>query len=146
MGIFWTKHGYFIREDLWNFIFPQIDKLPDNTDFIGIDICSSRLDAETFWHQAAERTPDLISECLDYSYQIKDDTPIWLLDVLHYDFLRTPSKILFLCNNFVQLTDNHYWINLRERYCQNDIIVDLYGNVISFMDLTSTCWPGNKIR
>lgn len=146
LGIFWKNHGYFIKEDLWNFIFPQIDKLIDNTDFIGIDICSSRLDAEMFWHQAAERTPGLISECLDYSYQIKDNAPIWLLDVLHYDFIRTPSKILFLCNNFVQLTDNHYWLDLRERYSQNDIIVDLYGNVISFMDLKYTCWPGNKIR
>ena len=146
LGIFWKKHGYFIKEDLWDFIFPQINRLTDKNDFIGIDICSSRLDAETFWRQAAKRAPGLISDFLDYSYQIEDNKPIWLLDILHYDFFRTSSKFLFLCDNFVQLTGNYYWIKLRERYCQNDIIVDLYGNVISFMDLTSTCWPGNKIR
>lgn len=146
LGIFWKKHGHFIKEDLWDFIFPQINRLVDKDNFIGVDICSSRLDAEIFWCQVTKRTPGIISECLDYSYQIKDNNPIWLLDVLHYDFFRTPLKFLFLCDNFVQLTGNHYWIKLREKYCQNDIIVDLYGNVISFMDLTSACWPGNKIR
>ncbi len=146
LGIFWKKHGYFIKEDLWDFIFPQINRLTDKNDFIGIDICSSRLDAETFWRQAAKRAPGLISDFLDYSYQIEDNKPIWLLDILHYDFFITSSKFLFLCDNFVQLTGNYYWIKLRERYCQDDIIVDLYGNVTSFIDLTSTCWPGNKIR
>lgn len=146
LGILWKRYGNYIKEDLWDFIFAQLQMIKNNKAFLGIDVCASRLDAETFWKQADNRMPNLIQEHLNYSYQILDKMPIWLPEIIHYDFFRTQQNLLFLCDNFTQLIENDYWLRLRQNYSKCDIIVDLYGNVIPFIDLKSTCWPGNKIR
>jgi len=146
LGVLWKKHGEFIKEDLWDFIFQQFSIKQMERSYIGVDLCASRRDAITFWENAAKMNAELITHCIDYSYSVEDAMPIWLLQIIHYDFFRTPEPILFLCDNFVQLLGNDYWLNMREKYSQNDIIVDLYGNVIEFNTLKNHFWPGTKIR
>lgn len=146
IGILWKKHGDFIKEDLWDFIFRQFSIEQMEHSYIGVDLCASRRDAAAFWKNAAKINTKLISQYIDYSYSVEDAMPIWLLQIIHYDFFRTPEPILFLCDNFVQLLGNDYWMKLRERYSPKDIIVDLYGNVIEFSALKNCFWPGTKIR
>lgn len=146
LGILWKRYGNFIREDLWDHIFLQLQKSSLHHSFLGVDICGSRLDAETFWKEADIRISGLISEHINCSHQVQDKMPIWLPEILHYDFFRTSQKILFLCDNFVQLIQNDYWFKFRQNYSVSDLIIDLNGNVISFAKLKNTFWPGNKIR
>lgn len=146
LGILWKRYGSFIKEDLWEHIFSQLKKIPLDSSLMGVDICGSRLDAETFWKQADIRTPGLISEHINYSHQVKDKIPVWLPEILHYDFFRTQQKLLFLCDNFVQLTQNDYWLKFRQNYSIGDIIVDLNGNIMPFAKLKNTFWPGSKVR
>lgn len=146
LGVLWKKHGDFIKEDLWDFIFQQFSVKQTEPSYIGVDLCASRRDAVAFWENVAKMNAELITQCIDYSYSVEDAMPIWLLQIIHYDFFRTPEPILFLCDNFVQLLGNDYWLKLRERYSQKDIIVDLYGNVIEFSTLKNHFWPGSKIR
>lgn len=146
LGILWKKHGDFIKEDLWDFIFQQLSAKQLKSSYIGVDLCASRQDAVSFWKHAAVISPQLISRCFDYSYSVEDFAPIWLLQIMHFDFFRTPEPILFLCDNFVQLLGNDYWLKMRKRYSPNDLIIDLYGNVIEFNALKNNFWPGTKIR
>lgn len=146
LGVLWKKHGDFIKEDLWDFIFQQFSIKQMERSYIGVDLCASRRDAVAFWKNVSKMNAELITQCIDYSYSVEDAMPIWLLQIIHYDFFRTPEPILFLCDNFVQLLGNDYWLKLRERYSQKDIIVDLYGNVIEFSTLKNHFWPGTKIR
>ena len=146
LGILWKRYGNFIKEDLWEHIFAQLKKIPLDNSFMGVDICGSRLDAETFWEQADIHTPGLISEHINYSHLVRDKMPVWLPEILHYDFFRTRQKLLFLCDNFVQLTQNDYWFRFRQNYSIGDIIVDLNGNVMPFAKLKNSFWPGNKVR
>ncbi len=146
LGILWKKHGNFIKEDLWDFIFQQLSiKQLENT-YIGVDLCASRRDATAFWEYITRVKKELILQCINYSYFVEDSKAIWLLQIIHYDFFRTQEPILFLCDNFVQLLGNDYWLKMREIYSQKDIIVDLYGNVIEFNMLKDHFWPGIKIR
>lgn len=146
LAFLWKKHGNFIKEDLWDFIFQQFSTKQIERSYIGVDLCSSRRDAEAFWENAAKFDTELITQRIDYSYSVEDTMPIWLLQIIHYDFFRTSTPILFLCDNFVQLLGNDYWLKMREKYSQKDIIVDLYGNVIDFSTLKNYFWPGTKIR
>lgn len=146
LGILWKKHGDFIKEDLWDFIFQQFSEKQIGNAYVGIDLCASRQDAVAFWEHVAKMNSGLISQHIDYSYSVEDSMSIWLLQIIHYDFFRTPEPILFLCDNFVQLLGNDYWLKMREKYSKSDIIVDLYGNVIEFNALRDYFWPGNKIR
>ena len=146
LGIFWKKHGDFIKEDLWDFIFRQFSIKQIESSYIGDDLCASRRDASAFWDNVSKMNATLISQCVDYSYCVEDAMPIWLFQVIHYDFFRTPEPLLFLCDNYVQLLGNDYWLKMRERFSQKDIIVDLYGNVIEFHALKGHFWPGSKIR
>lgn len=146
LGVLWKKHGDFIKEDLWDFIFQQFSVKQLERSYIGVDLCASRRDAVAFWENVAKMNTELITQCIDYSYSVEDAMPIWLLQIIHYDFFRTPEPILFLCDNFVQLLGNDYWLKMREKYSQKDIIVDLYGNVIEFNTLKNHFWPGTKIR
>lgn len=146
LALLWKKYGDFIKEDLWDFIFNELKQYNLSMPYIGVDLCSSRLDAETFWKQIDENMSLLISEHIDYSYNLNGNATIWLPQVMHYDFFRTPQPILFLCDNFIQLLDNKYWFQFRQNYSPNDLIIDLYGNVLPFSILKESFWPGNKIR
>lgn len=146
LGILWKKHGDFIKEDLWDFIFQQFSVNQLESSYIGVDLCASKRDAAAFWEYAEKVSKGLICQYIDYSYSVEDTKSIWLLQVIHYDFFRTPEPILFLCDNFVQMLGNDYWLKMREKYSQKDIIVDLYGNVIEFNTLKNHFWPGTKIR
>lgn len=147
IALLWKKHGSILKADLWNFLFEQFESLCcQNICYVGVDLCSSRLDADTFWNETEKRYSKCIRRIDHYFHAVHEDKNIWLSQVLPYDYFRTEQPILFLCDNFIKLLDNQYWLNFREQYCCQDIIVDLYGNIIKWDQLKSKFWPGNKIR
>lgn len=147
IALLWKKYGSFLKADLWNYLFDQFENLGcQNTCYVGIDLCSSRLDADTFWLEVKKRYSKCIRHIEHYFHTVHEDKNIWLSQILPYDYFRTEQPLLFLCDNFVKLLDNQYWLNFREQYCCQDIIVDLYGNIIKWEELKNKFWPGNKIR
>lgn len=76
---------------------------------------------------------DLVTEVKNAGIHISDSIlfiqngPVELFSLLPFSFLHTPTPLLFLCDNFTQLSNNLLWIKLR--YEQNDLIIDSNGNV-----------------
>lgn len=147
IALLWKKYGSFLKEDLWDYLFDQFENLGcQYTCYVGIDLCSSRLDADTFWLETEKRYSKCIQYIERYFHTVREDKNIWLPQILPYDYFRLEQPLLFLCDNFVKLLDNQYWLDFREQYCRQDIIVDLYGNIIKWEQLKNKFWPGNKIR
>ena len=135
LGRFWHKHGNNIVCDIWDFIFPQIKKISAEKKYIGIDICESRSDASFFWKELNSRSNITISKVYDYSGMCGDNQSIWLPQLFHSSGFTSTQPYLFFCDQFIRLLDNKYWWNLRQNFCLNDIIVDIYGNVMNFSSL-----------
>ncbi len=147
IALLWKKHSSILKADLWRFLFEQMEKyLLQDTQYIGVDLCSARHDAESFWAELQTRYPAYIKRVDCYFYSVQEDKSIWLSQILPYDYFRTEHPLLILCDHFLKLMDNQYWLKFREKYCQRDIIVDLYGNAIDWSQLKSQFWPGQKIR
>lgn len=147
LGLFWSQHGKDVVYDLWDYLFREIqDAVNIENSYIGIDLSGSRLDADTFWQKLHENNNRMIADYIDCSHWIHESEQISIAKVTDIDLFRERRPLLFLCDNFIQLLGNHYWYLLRSQYYKDDMVVDLYGNVISFQDLFTQSWPGQKVR
>ena len=142
LGRFWEKHSSFVYSDILDFIVPQIEKVKEKK-YLLVDLCEGRTEAK----QIIDRLiiEDIIIEYKDYSYFSASGT-IWIPKVLGSNYYLINDPIIFLCDHFIKFTDNMYWWNIRSQIQSDDLILDLYANLIKFDDLQKTFWPGNKIR
>ena len=116
LGRFWMKHGVNVKEDLTDFI-----------QFRQYDgICIDSWETSAYIHSS-------------------HDT-IWLPEAMDSGRIWSTTPLLFLCDQMVQLLDNHYWWSIRQQNGQKDVIIDLYGNALFFSQLQYGFWPGRKIR
>lgn len=82
---------------------------------------------------------DLYSEVKQAGINISEnvlllqDGKIELFSLLPYSYLHTPTPLLFLCDNFMQLKNNSLWIKLRNS--ESDLIIDACGNVFHLKEL-----------
>lgn len=147
LALLWKKHGNFISADLWDYLFPVLQKHMNNdVSYDGVDLCSTRNDVRCFWEKTDEYIPERIAAIYEYWHGISGSQTVNLSLALPYDSVRNPRPFLILCDHFICLLDNEYWVNFRLRYCKKDLIVDLYGNVLSWQSLQNRFWPGRKIR
>lgn len=152
IGTFWKQWGSQIEEDLWNFIQLGLTNysniIPGNKveSFIGIDLAEVRVDAKQFWGNVMSLNYFQINRIIDLSFRVNYNGAIWLPQVLGKDFFRYPQRFLILVDNFCRLMENRYWIELRSNVRNDDLVVDLYGNVFEINKLSEFCWPGSKIR
>ncbi len=145
LGRFWADNNDIIKDDMLDFFQLQMDNyIKTNKAYIGIDLCESRHDAEKVWSALEKKT--LLEHIQDYSSECSINDKIWLPQLLSSETFRIQTPIIFMCDNFVQLTENYYWFNLRSQYCTDDIIIDMYANILRMKDLSDYFWPGNKIR
>lgn len=144
--LLWAKHNRSIKRDLWQLLKQRLHsfELENTSSCIGVDLCESRVDAFYFWEHFTE--PFHLQGPLDYSHRCSIDQEIWLPDLMHSDAYRTPQRYLFLCDGFNRLLSNAYWYQIRQAYRQDDLIVDMLGNVLLFSDLNESFWPGTKIH
>lgn len=140
----WKKHDLFIKHDLWNCIKTQLDLLVADSSLIPVDLCESRVDGLYFFSHIIPSYN--ISHTLDYSYCVSAEQTIWLPEILPSDSCFVHDRYLFLCDTFIELLDNSYWYERRKKYREDDLIVDLQGNVMIFNELSSGFWPGKSIR
>lgn len=147
LGLFWKKHADELTVDLWDFLFYEFENYEFlQTQYTCIDLAGARMDAEDFLSELKKRFPTILTNYIDCSHWIQDFQSVLLPKVVHIDLFREQHPILFLCDNFVQLSNNYYWYTLRANYNEHDLIVDLYGNVVELKTLILQSWPGNKIR
>lgn len=140
----WKKHSAFIQNDLWRCIREQLDVYIDNSQLIPVDLCESRIDGQYFFQNIIPLYS--LSYILDYSFCVSVEVPIWLPELLPIDSCRTPDRYMFFCDSFIELIENDYWYTRRKAVRDDDIIVDLQGNVLLFSELSNSFWPGRSIR
>ena len=142
LGRFWKKHSSFVYSDLISFISPQLERIKGRK-YLLIDFCEGRTEAKQIIEYLIKE--DFIIKCIDYSYFSSNES-IWLPKALGSNYYLNEQPIIFLCDHFIKLMDNSYWWNVRQQIQRNDLILDLYGNLIRFEELQSNFWPGRKIR
>ena len=142
LGRFWEKHSSFVYSDILEYIVPQIEIIKDKK-YLLVDLCEGRTEAKQIIDRLNRE--DIIIEYMDYSY-FSSDGSIWIPKVLGSSYYLSNDPIIFLCDHFIKLTDNMYWWNIRSQTQSDDLVLDLYANLIRFDDLQKSFWPGNKIR
>lgn len=148
LGRFWSIHGADVFDDLGEYIKKEFDTIPyeKQAGYILIDLCEARTEAVHIRCYLEDTIRLKIVEYMDLSILCKDSGSIWLPEIVNSTVHMKHNTFIFLCDQFVRLLDNNYWWSLRKNYNNNDIIVDLNGNVINFSNLANTFWPGTKIR
>ncbi|OPH59947.1 hypothetical protein BC351_18665 [Paenibacillus ferrarius] len=149
---FWKKWGNDIYSDIWDFTLSNLksrlssNNLKHGLAFTGIDLAEVRSDAETFWDQLQKSGLVSLTDVHDYSSRFQSNGSIWLPQVLGKELIHSSSRLLFLVDNFTRLLDNRYWIEIRRNASSEDLIIDLYGNVVMINQIYESCWPGTKVR
>lgn len=116
---FWCRCEKLIHNDFTRCIQKYIPDTAYKSSYLGIEFTSL----------------DLVSEVKNAGLHIREEIimiqdgskPIELFSLLPFDFLKTPTALLFLCDNFIQLKSNRLWIHLRNN--KNDLVIDSNGNV-----------------
>ena len=145
LGRFWAKHAAEVKDDFDNYLSKQLTKYKNmDTSYVLINLCEA--------HNNAEHTISFLKKTLklekiiDLSSLCCIERKIWLPEILSTDFYAIPYTCIFLCDNFVELSENDYWYKLRLNYSNTDLIIDLYANILPLNNLSNSFWPGNKIR
>lgn len=141
LGLFWIKHSSSVQSDIAKHFIKNISDINDK--YVVVDLCEGR--SEITLIKKILDDAHLISEYFDFSNYVSNDT-IWLPQIFNSTFFRKTQPILYLVDNFLKLLDNQYWWSLRSEICNQDIIIDLYANVLPFTLLSENFWPGKKIR
>lgn len=147
LGRFWLKHGSYVKDDLTRFICYQLERLaPVPSPYSAFDFCEGR-DAAGVVKGWLNGCPLIgVAGWEEVSYSRQSNDTIWLPELLDSGQAYNPRPFLFLCDQFVQLLDNQYWWSIRHKAGMEDIVIDLYGNVLRFSQLQQSFWPGRKIR
>lgn len=145
IGLLWKKHSDYIKSDFWGYLHREIQEFDfTKSSYILLDCCQSRTDARI--------ADDILKEYVHITNSVNcsglclEGKSVWIPEIVNNDLYRIPIPLLILCENFVQLRDNNYWYQLRKSLNQDDIIVDLFGNIMNFSELIQSFWPGSKIR
>lgn len=147
LGRFWKKHGEYVKDDLVQFTQYRLEQLKlARGPYYAFDFCEGRDTAVKIktWLNASETIH--IENWEQASYACCSHDTIWLPEVLNSGQVLSPQPFLFLCDQMVQMLDNQYWWSIRQRCGQEDLVIDLYGNVLFFSQLQRGFWPGRKIR
>lgn len=141
----WKKHAHFIKSDLFEFIIQKLNcYLSAQEMCIMVDFSESRIDSKKL-ESIFNKYFSLLCT-IDFSYCCNASNSIWLPELLYGEHICSKQRYLFLCDTFIQFCENSYWYNLRRKYREDDIIIDLNGNVLLLKDLEKTFWPYRKYR
>jgi hypothetical protein len=144
LGRFWKRWGASLHEDLWDHLFARLNGVIGGGPWQGIDLAEARSDAADFWRRLHDAEAGLTVS--DLSHTVRSGEPVLLPQVLPDQLSNVERRLLLLVDNFVKLLDNRLWFDRRMTVRADDVIVDLYGNVVSAAELRASCWPGTKIR
>lgn len=147
LGRFWMKHGVNVKEDLTDFIQFRLSQLNiSDVSYSAIDFCEGKDDANRIKNFLNQYDGICIDSWETSAYIHSSHDTIWLPEAMDSGRIWSTTPLLFLCDQMVQLLDNHYWWSIRQQNGQKDVIIDLYGNALFFSQLQYGFWPGRKIR
>lgn len=147
LGRFWKKNGSLVQNDIFDFLESNIkESIKNITSFRIVDLCSDRVDALRMKNSLEKNLNFEFIDFQNLSTLCKKEENIWIPTILGTESFYTVHPYLFLTDNFVSMINNAYWLERREKMCQDDYILDLHGNCIRFLDLFSSSWPGSKTR
>lgn len=66
----------------------------------------------------------------NYSRPVRKNNQLWLAMTLPFDTFRNPKPFILIAHEYPQLMQNHYWFTTRRQFCDDDLIIDHYGNVM----------------
>lgn len=145
LGIFWSRHATEAQDDFYIYLSNQLLRQKELCDsYVLVNLCEAQDNAEHTINFL--RKFCCIKNVIDLSSFCCVERKIWLPEILSSDAYAIPCPYIFLCDNFVELTENDYWYKLRLNYSNADIIIDLHANILFFRQLLNSFWPGNKIR
>lgn len=126
---YWATYGSYIKDDL-------ILELKNNplyrvfSDFCVID-CSTIKDMDFFFNEIGINNKQYILKVTDTI-----DDSIILDNEIPYSILNSNYKILWICTNYTQISNNFIILSNRKR--QNDYIIDMNANIIPVKTLNYT--------
>lgn len=145
LGIFWAKHAAEVQDDFYLYLFKQLaQRKKICNSYILVNLCEAQGNSEHTINFLKKIL--IIEKIIDLSSFCCVERKIWLPEILSSDAYAITCPYIFLCDNFVELTENDYWYKLRLNYSNEDIIIDLHANILPLHQLTNSFWPGNKIR
>lgn len=145
LGIFWAKHAAEVNDDFYLYLSKQLEQQKNLCDsYILVNLCEARGNSDLTINFLKKSF--IIEKIIDLSCFCCVERKIWLPEILSSDAYAITRPYIFLCDNFIELTENDYWYKLRLNYSNADIIIDLYANILPFHQLLNSFWPGNKIR
>lgn len=80
----------------------------------------------------------------DYSRPVRRNDNLWLAMTLPIDTIRNPKPFLFIVHEYPQLLQNHYWFTMRRQFCEKDLIIDHYGNILASTEPIFTSLPSRQ--
>jgi len=121
IGKYWSTYGRYIKDDL-------ISEIRQNSlfkDFAEYDVvdCSTIYDFNKFLNLLDIKVSQTILKTTDLL-----DESIILHNVVPHSILKSKNKILWICTNFTQISNNHVFFSHENRI--NDYIIDMSGNII----------------
>lgn len=145
LGIFWAKHATEVQDDFYHYLSKQLEQQQNlGNSYVLVNLCEAQDNSE---HTISFlKSYFSIEKVIDLSHFCCIERKIWLPEILSSDAYAIARPYIFLCDNFVELTENDYWCKLRLNYSTTDIIIDLHANILFFHQLLNSFWPGNKIR
>lgn len=145
LGLFWAKHALDIKNDLFFYLEKQLVAHDFSTlKYVLVNMCEAHNDANELIEFLTHKLS--VDSVYDVSNFCNIEKKLWLPELLSSDSYALPKPYIFLCDNFIELSENAYWYGLRSKYSTEDIIIDLYANILPFYSLSDSFWPGNKIR
>lgn len=120
--LFWDRCKSMIYNDYKLVIEEKIKEFYSKTcSYSVIDFCVLDL------YREIQSLPLQISSYVRHMYL--PNVNIELFSALPFAYTKTATPLIFLCDNYKQLENNHLWFCTRN--CTRDIIIDSNGNVIS---------------
>lgn len=125
-ALFWSKWSENIKEDLHTIISAQLISA-DSSMYLILNF-SKLPNPKPILEASGIKVADMIS----YTY-ISGAKSLDFFRYLPNSLCRSEANIIYFSNNYTQLKSNFLWFECRKN--QNDLIIDLFGNVIRIQSL-----------
>lgn len=142
LAMFWGTWGHAIENDLVPNVARTVRRVVEGCEHSEvIDLLENRVDAGQVRGALADGHADV--NWMDLSHLVDENRP---LEMLSFRKSIPASPAVFLVENIVRVLGNALWASHRQDAGIEDVVVDLYGNVVSTRQLIDSFWPGTKVR
>jgi len=137
--MFWAKNFHRLQPTVTREIKSSYEYISKSYSFQPL-YCFVNLSSLYEYRWFSEQLQDLANFSVsDYhSYKVEQNhysTPIQIYDCVPYSFMNIRVPIIYFVDYFPSLKDNHIWCKMRDT--QNDLVMDLHGNIVLLDDIVN---------